>query len=142
MKFSKRLNLLRLLTGTSRGASNKSLLMLYRASIRSVIASGVQAHILAAKCHTAKLKKVSNKDLRLCCGAMRSTPLSVLQADCNEMPLHIRSGVLANEVTDSAAQQAAISISHSDPILLGRRRPCSQAGAHYGESSLSEDSRC
>ena len=45
------------------------------------------------------------------------------------MPLHIRSGVLANEVTDSAAQQAAISISHSDPT------PGPQAAVFTGRCS-------
>ena len=89
-KCSKRLNLQRLLTSTSWGASQKSLLMLCRASIRSVIDYGLQAYFFAAKCHTAKVEKVNNQALRLCCGAMRSTPICVLEVDCNEMPLHIR----------------------------------------------------
>ena len=48
------------------------------------------AYYFAPQCYLDKLCTIQNQALRICCGAMRSTPICALQAACNEMPLHLR----------------------------------------------------
>ena len=89
-KCSKRMNLLKLLTRTYWGADKKSLLKIYRSLIRPVIDYGMPAYFMTAKSQVKKIEIVQNQALRICCGAMPSTPTCILQAACNEMPLHLR----------------------------------------------------
>ena len=90
VKTIKRINLLKVVSGTYWGASKQSLLNLYRALIRSVLDYGCQAYGFASKSNLEKLSIIQNQALRVCCGAMGSTPICALQASCNEMPLHLR----------------------------------------------------
>ena len=90
IKCMKRLNLLKLLSGTYWGAGKETLLTIYRTQIRSLLDFGMPAYFFASKYLLDKLQIVQNQALRICCGAMRSTPICVLQASCNEMPLDKR----------------------------------------------------
>ena len=89
-KVEKRFNLLRLLSGTSWGASRKSLLTMYRAFIRPVMEYGFEAYLFSPKYVSKAIQRLQNSGLRICSGAMASTPVCVLQHSCRELPVHIR----------------------------------------------------
>ena len=94
IKCLKRINLLRMLSGTSWGASQKPLLTIYRATIRPILEYGLGVYLFATKTVLKKLNSIRNSALRICCGAMKSTPIDVIEAANNEMPLHIRHKLL------------------------------------------------
>ena len=89
-KCSNQMNLMKLLTRTYWGAGKKSLLKIYRSLIRPVIEYGMPAYFFSTRTQQKKIETIQNQALRICCGAMPSTPICVLQASCHEMPLHIR----------------------------------------------------
>ena len=90
-KCKKTLNLMRCLTGQGWGADKTSLLMIYKALIRSKIDYGCIAYnSTCTKQHKEKLDKIQAAALRICCGAMKGTPNASLQVECGEMPLELR----------------------------------------------------
>ena len=84
------MNLLRLLSGTTWGGTKSCLLTIYRMMIRPIIEYCFEAYLCSSKYVVNKLQKIQNIALRICCGAMRSTPVFALQHCCNEYPLHLR----------------------------------------------------
>ena len=58
-KCARRINLLKMISGTLWGASKKTLLILYRTLIRPVLDYGMPAYFFAPKCHLEKLEKNS-----------------------------------------------------------------------------------
>lgn len=89
-KCKKILNVMRCLRGSEWGASRSALKKIYVALIRSVLDYGSAAYGSASKSSLKKLKVVQAQALRLCCGAFTSTPVSALQVEVGEMPLHLR----------------------------------------------------
>ena len=89
-RCSKRINLLRALTGTDWGANKKTLIMLYRTLIRSIIDYGSIAYDSASESSKRLLDQIQSKSLRICCGAMIMTPVAALQVECGEVPLGLR----------------------------------------------------
>ena len=85
-RCNKRLNLMRVITGTRRGASKKVLLIVYKALIRSVIDYGCIAYDTASATTKARLDVIQAKALRICCGAMVGTPKSAVQVECGQLP--------------------------------------------------------
>jgi ribonuclease HI len=85
-----RMNILRCLCNTSWGGNRVTMLQLYQSLIRSVIDYGCQVYDFSCVTLQKKLDSVQCNALRLCTGAMRSTPLNVLQADCFQMPFNLR----------------------------------------------------
>ena len=85
-----RLNLMRAIAGSHWGASKDTLLMVYRALIRSVIDYGCIAYESASANQKRVLNTIQCKALTIASGALRGTSLSALQVDCGEMPLHLR----------------------------------------------------
>ena len=83
-------NLMRCVSGQSWGASNKALLAIYRALMRSRLDYGSQAFYTASKTQLQRLDQIQSKCLRLSCGAFCSTAVNALQQDCGEMPLHLK----------------------------------------------------
>lgn len=51
---------------------------------------GCEIYDSSVKSNKIKLDRVQYQCLRLCCGALRSTPVNALQVDCGEMPLELR----------------------------------------------------
>jgi len=93
-KCRARLNVIRMLKGTSWGAGKRPLLTIYRSLVRSVIECGMEAYFLSSSNMLKPLVKIQNDALRLCIGAMPSTPVACLQYACKEMPLFIRHKLL------------------------------------------------
>ena len=83
------MNALRLLKCTNWGAETRSLLNVYRSIIRPVIEYGMEAYFFSSVTSLDPLFKVQYEALRLCTGAMRSTPTICLQHSCGEMLLEI-----------------------------------------------------
>ena len=89
-KCKKTLNVMRCLTGSEWGASRSAIKNIYVALIRAVLDYGYIAYSSAAKTSLKKLEVVQAQALRLCCGALKTTPVSALQVEMGEMLLHIR----------------------------------------------------
>ena len=89
-KCKKRINLLRALSGTDWGANKKTLVMLYRTLIRSIIDYGCIAYDSATTSVKKQLNQIQSKALRICCGAMINTPVIALQIECGETSLELR----------------------------------------------------
>jgi len=89
-KCSKRLTLMRAISGTRWGATTKFLTTIYRALIRSVIDYGAIAYDSASETQLQKLDRIQYSALKLCCGAMTTTSASALKVECGEAPLRLR----------------------------------------------------
>ena len=89
-RCKKVLNMMRSLTGQKWGADKRSLLMIYRALIRSKIDYACQAYDTASDTAKNELDKLQAAALRIACGAMKSTAIAALQVECGEMPLELR----------------------------------------------------
>ena len=89
-KCSKRINILRMLKGSNWGMSKDTLLSLYRALIRPIIEYGMEIYFNCSDSTLKQIKTIQHECLRICAGALRSTPIDCLQHHCNEMPLKIR----------------------------------------------------
>src|SRR6218665_248412 len=72
------------------GGSKDTLLMVYRALIRSVIDYGCIAYESTLTTLNKVLDTIQCKALTIASGALRGASLDVLQVDCREMPLHLR----------------------------------------------------
>ena len=77
-RCNKRLNLMRVMSGTRWGVSKKVLLMVYKALIRSIMDYGCIAYDTASLSVKSKLDSVQYKAMRICCGAMTGTPATAL----------------------------------------------------------------
>ena len=82
------MNILRYVKGTSWGVSKEPTLALCRALIGSVVEYGMEANFNPSKAHD--IQKIKNEALRLCTGALQSTPICAIQHNCSEMLVVIR----------------------------------------------------
>ena len=89
-KCKRVLNVMRCLTGMEWGASRSSLMTLYYALLRSAIDYGSFVYGSASDSRLMKLERIQSRALRLCCGALQSSPIVSLHVELGEMPLAIR----------------------------------------------------
>src|ERR1043165_2452631 len=85
-KCKKKVNLIRAISCYGWRACKKTLLIIYRALIRSILDYGDVAYSSACKSYLDKLSCIQTEALRLCCGAPKGT---ALQNECGELPLHL-----------------------------------------------------
>ena len=90
LKCGKINNVLRCVAGSDWGADRESMMMIYRAMIRSAIDYGCMVYGSAALSVLNKLDIVQAKALRVCCGALCTTPIAALLIEMGEMPLVLR----------------------------------------------------
>ncbi|XP_026479951.1 uncharacterized protein LOC113386381 [Ctenocephalides felis] len=90
------INLLRLLAKTWWGADPQICINIYKSIIRSVIDYGSYIYGQGAKSLMEKLDRMQYAALRVCIGAMRSTPTNALLVETGEPPLSIRRTMLGN----------------------------------------------
>lgn len=88
-KCEKVINILRSLSGSDWGAERDTLLLIYRAMIRSILDYGCVVFGSAAKSLLCNSDRVQAKALRVCCGAFRTTPIPALLVEMGELPLRI-----------------------------------------------------
>ncbi|XP_023190232.1 uncharacterized protein LOC111608691 [Xiphophorus maculatus] len=94
-KSKKILNIMRCLRGKEWGADRKALKTIYIGLIRSVFDYGCILYNSASNSLLKTIDRIQYQALRLCCGAMKSTPISALQVEMGEMPLELRRKQLA-----------------------------------------------
>lgn len=90
VKCDKALNLLKVVSKLNWGADRKVLLRLFRSLVRSRLDYGAAVYGSARPSYLKKLEPVQNQGLRLCLGAFRTSPVSSLHVEANEMPMRIR----------------------------------------------------
>ncbi|GBN55468.1 putative RNA-directed DNA polymerase from transposon X-element [Araneus ventricosus] len=93
-KLDKALNILKVLSNTSWGASRTSLLRVYRASILSKMDYGCVIYGSARQSVLKKLDPIHHSALRLCSGAFRTSPVESLYVECCEPSLDYRRTML------------------------------------------------
>lgn len=71
------------------GADRTALRALYVGLIRSVLDYGCLVYGSAAKTLLNDLDRVQYQALRLCCGAVKTTPVAALQVEMGEQPLEL-----------------------------------------------------
>ena len=79
-----------MLKGSNRGMPKDTLLSLYRALIRPIIEYGMEIYFNCSDSTLKQIETIQHECLRICAGALRSTPIDCLQYYCNEMPMKIR----------------------------------------------------
>lgn len=89
-KCKKVLNVMRCLAGLDWGASFSALKYIYIALIRSKLDYGCIVYGSAAKSVLTELDVVQTQALRICLGAIRTSPVCSLQVEAGEMPLWLR----------------------------------------------------
>lgn len=72
------------------GASRSALLCMYQALIRSCFDYGCIVYGSASKTLLGKLDTIQTKALRLCCGAIKTSPVDAIRVEMGEMPLEFR----------------------------------------------------
>ena len=92
-KCNKRINLLKVLTGSRWGADKETMLLVYRGLIRSCMEYGCAVYDLTCKMHKRRSDRVQAQCLRICSGALWCTSVAALQVDCGEMPLDLRRNI-------------------------------------------------
>ncbi len=73
-KCKKAINLMRCLAGVEWGACRQSLKRVNSALIRADIDYGCMVYISASKSQLLKVEAIQSQALRICCGAIRSSP--------------------------------------------------------------------
>ena len=94
-KCQKRINVLKLLTGSKWGADKSTMVILYKTLIRSVLDYGCVVYHSASDTVLQKLDVIQSQSLRLCSGALYCTPVNALEVDCGVPPLELRRKYLA-----------------------------------------------
>ena len=89
------MNLLRVVAHMDWGADSTTLLRLYRSLVRSKLDYGCVVYGSARDSYLESLDRVQNAALRVCLGAFRTTPISSLHVEANELPLKLRRQKLA-----------------------------------------------
>uniref|UniRef100_A0A8C6VY57 Reverse transcriptase domain-containing protein n=1 Tax=Nothobranchius furzeri TaxID=105023 RepID=A0A8C6VY57_NOTFU len=89
-RCKKVINFMRCLRSNDWGASTKALKQVYIAMIRPVIDYGSVVYSSASKTLLKKIEVIHSQALRICCGAMKTTPIVSLQVEMGEMPLTLR----------------------------------------------------
>lgn len=96
-RSEKCLNVLRIVCKKSWGADITTSLLICNATVRSVADYGAIFYASASNSLLKRLDILQNKCLRLCLGAMKSTPTEALRAEAQELPWELRRNLLAEK---------------------------------------------
>ena len=89
-KCGKRINLMKMISSTTWGGNKDVLTIVYKGLIRSVIDYGQELYDSASSALLDILNKIQNQCLRICSGALKSTPIIALENECGIEPLDLR----------------------------------------------------
>ena len=90
VRVKQSLNILKVVSGYDWGADKKSLLRLYDSLCRSKLEYGCQIYSSACMTKLKELDVVHNAGLRICSGALKTSPIESLYIDTDELPLELR----------------------------------------------------
>lgn len=96
-KCEKGINVLKNVTHTKWGADVDTALLFYRGYIRSILDYGCIFYGSTSNTNLNKIRSVQLRALRICIGAMTSSPRELVFAEAQEMPYHLRINFLANK---------------------------------------------
>lgn len=98
VKCMKAINFLKVITRTWWGANTETCLLFYKSYIRSILDYGSVLYGAASNASLKQLEVTQNKALRICLGAMPSTPIEPLRVEALETPLELRREFLAEKM--------------------------------------------
>lgn len=87
-KCFQKMNILKVLNGSSWGSDRKCLLRLYKCYIQSLLSYGAILYTAASPSTLQRLDTVQHTALRIATGALRSSPTTSLHAESNVLPLY------------------------------------------------------
>lgn len=96
-KSENALNILRAFCNHKWGSDPNTIILFYKALIRSVLDFGCIFYGDASKTDLKRIDQISNKCIRTAVGFLVSTPTDVIQAEICEPPLHLRRQYLADK---------------------------------------------
>lgn len=97
-KCEKGINMLKCVSKKKWGADATISLMFYRSYIRSVIDYGSVLYGSASNTNLLILDRIQYKSIRICIGAMKSSPCNAILAEAQEPPLALRRQFLASKM--------------------------------------------
>ena len=97
-KCEKGINMLKCVSKKKWGADAMISLTFYRSYIRSVMDYGSVLYGSASNSNLLVLDRIQYKSLRICIGAMKSSPCSAILAEAQEPPLALRRQLLASKM--------------------------------------------
>ena len=89
-RCQKRLNVMRAVSTQRWGACKRTLMMIYRALIRSILDYGAIVYDGASVSQIHRIERIQYAAMRLACGTWKSAPVAALEVECGEMPLRLR----------------------------------------------------
>lgn len=96
-KSERGINMLKCIAKSKYGADPKISLMFYRSYIRSIIDYGCVFYGSASNSNLTKIDRIQYKAIRICIGAMKSSPCQAILVEAQEPPLYLRRQYLANK---------------------------------------------
>lgn len=106
----KRMNVIKSIASTKWGADKDTILMAYKALIRSKIDYGAIIYDSAQPAIKKSLNSIHNLGLRMALGAFKTSPIDSILAEANEPPLEIRRKLL------SLTYAARIKVTPNNPV--------------------------
>ena len=89
------LRLLKTITNNKLGADRKMLIRLYNMLIRSIVDYGSLIYGTAANTHLQTIDRIQYAGIRIAIGALKSTPIQLLEPEADIIPLKFRREILA-----------------------------------------------
>lgn len=96
-KCEKGVNMLRCISRSKWGADPKISLLFYRSYIRSILDYGCILYGSASNTNLLSIDRIQYKSIRICIGAMGSSPCHAILAEAQEAPLKLRRKLLAKK---------------------------------------------
>ena len=90
LKVKTSMNILKGVSGFSRGADKKPFLKLYDSLCWSKLDYGCQFYSSASKALLSQLDVMHNMGLRICSGAFKTSPIESIYVDTEHMPLDLK----------------------------------------------------
>lgn len=139
-KCTQKINILKVLNGSSWGSDRKCLLKLYKCYIRSILDYGAPLYSTASPSILLKLNTVQHLALRIATGTLRSSPTTSLHAESNMLPLchHRNMLTLAYYFRVHSVPQHINSyrLMSNIPVFSNFRNHCQQLLTQYNITSL------
>ena len=89
-KCEKAMNLLKVVSKMDWGADRSVLMRLHHTFVYSRLEYGCAVFSSARKSYLKKFEPIQNQGLRICLGALRTSPMQSLNVEANEPPLYLR----------------------------------------------------